>query len=152
MSNKEQETIEDALIDLYLSVKIRSNEEVSEFKILIPTRLMHTTKKSCRKSVSAWKTQIPLQFSNTSRQALKYSWTWRWRSTRTRSAKTRRSQGQRLKSLVRMDSHRKLRVTSVLMSHQQITSKCCKSTRLKFETILKSSNSSNYTLSASKTN
>ena len=53
MSNKEQETIEDALIDLYLSVKIRSNEEVSEFKILIANRLMHTTKKSCRKSVSA---------------------------------------------------------------------------------------------------
>lgn len=152
MSNKEQETIEDALIDLYLSVKIRSNEEVSEFKILITTRLMHTTKKSCRKSVSAWKTQIPSQFSNTLRQALKYSWTWRWRSTRTRSAKTRRSQGQRLKSLVRMDSHRKLRVTSVLMSRQQITNKCYKSTRLKFETISKSSNSSNCTLSASKTN
>ena len=35
MSNKEQETIEDALIDLYLSVKIRSNEEVSQFKLLI---------------------------------------------------------------------------------------------------------------------
>ena len=35
MSNKEQESIEDALIDLYLSVKIRSNEEVSQFKLLI---------------------------------------------------------------------------------------------------------------------
>ena len=72
MSNKEQETIEDALIDLYLSVKIRSNEEVSEFKILMPIRLTHTTRKFSKKSVSDSKTLTHLQFSNTSRQASKY--------------------------------------------------------------------------------
>ena len=52
MSNKEQESIEDALIDLYLSVKIRSNEEVSQFKLLIVFyRLMPTTRKSFKRNV-----------------------------------------------------------------------------------------------------
>ena len=72
MSKKEQESIEDALIDLYLSVKIRSNEEVSGFKILMPTRLTHTTRKSSKRSVSDSKTLTHSQFSNTSRQASKY--------------------------------------------------------------------------------
>jgi hypothetical protein len=58
------ESLEEALIDLYLSVKIRSNEEVSEdvyhhffsrFKLLMDGaivffRLTTTTKKSCKKS------------------------------------------------------------------------------------------------------
>ena len=71
MSNKESETIEDALIDLYLSVKIRSNEEVSQFKILIPARLMPTKKKFYKTNENHRKTQIHSQFVNTSRRALK---------------------------------------------------------------------------------
>jgi len=58
------ESLEEALIDLYLSVKIRSNEEVSKlvsrhfvsrFKLLMDVAIHYfrsttTTKKSCKKS------------------------------------------------------------------------------------------------------
>lgn len=39
-----EETLEDALIDLYLSVKIRSNEEVSQLKPMTNFRSTTTTR------------------------------------------------------------------------------------------------------------
>ena len=73
MSNKEQESIEDALIDLYLSVKIRSNEEVSQFKLVIFFyRLMHTMKRSYKRNESDLTTLIRSLFLSISKQALKF--------------------------------------------------------------------------------
>ena len=72
-SNKEKETIEDALIDLYLSVKIRSNEEVSQFKIAnFFYRLMLTMRRSYKRNESDLMILILSLFLSTSRRASRF--------------------------------------------------------------------------------
>ena len=58
-----EETLEEALIDLYLSVKIRSNDEVSFSKIQ-KFRSITTTRTYSRKRETNCEKQMPSQYSS----------------------------------------------------------------------------------------
>jgi len=59
-----EETLEEALIDLYLSVKIRSNDEVSSL-VFEAGRLMCMMKICSNRREKSYVTQIHLQFWST---------------------------------------------------------------------------------------
>ena len=77
-----EETLENALVDLYLSVKIRSNEEVS---LLINNfRLTIMTTKNLKKKGKSSLKLIRLPYCNTLRHQLRFLWIWRLKNTNNR--------------------------------------------------------------------